>query len=150
VVLAVGAAIVLVGCGADSEPRLRSSSIELSDGLAFRDGEPSIVIVSPTDGSLVSPTVRLKVEARNIQLVPAGKARDGQGHLHVFTDQDCMPTGALIEGGGGVIDVADGRSEIELTLAPGRHEICVQVGDGYHTAVAVTDRISITVADPSQ
>jgi hypothetical protein len=38
------------------------------------------------------------------------------------------------------------RSETELTLPAGEHTLCLQAGDGEHTALALTDEITITVA----
>lgn len=144
----IASMIVAAGCAANQEPELRSSAIELSDALAFRDGEPSITIVRPSDGSLVVSPITLRVDAENLRLRSAGATKDGEGHLHILIDEECKSVGVVIESGSNVIDLNDGRSETQLDLEPGQYEICVQVADGFHSAVAIVDRISISVLDP--
>lgn len=141
------AAILAAGCGASEQAVINSSPIRLSDALAYRDGPPTITIVSPlADATVVSPLM-IEVEASNLALSPAGETRDGQGHLHVLIDQDCQDVGLLIPNGAKEIHLGDGRAAVELNLSPGQHEICVQVGDGFHTAVDIVARVAFTVAN---
>lgn len=148
--VSVAAAVVFLaglasGCARSDEVMLASSAIELSDALAFRDGEPSITVVEPANYSVVTSPFLLVVETENFRLSPAGETRDGEGHLHVLIDQDCLSAGVVIHSGSKVVDLNDGRRKTELELGPGTYEICVQVGDGFSTAVRIIDQISVTV-----
>ncbi len=142
-------ALLVGGCGLGDSPTVGSRPIEVSDALAFRDGEPKITIVSPSDGSLVISPISLQVRAENLLLRPAGETRDGEGHLHVLLDQGCVSAGDVIEVAPDAIHLGDGRSTAQIELSPGKHDICVQVGDGFHTAVEIVDRVSILVLDPA-
>lgn len=144
--LAIGAALVLAGCGAappagfevEAEPKL-------STALAFRDGEPRVTITSPSDGASVTSPVTLTFDIANLTLSPAGETRDGEGHLHIFVDGQCMAPGLIIPEDAFTLHVDDKALTAEVDLPPGPHDLCVQVGDGFHVAVAVQDRISVEV-----
>ncbi|WP_114594048.1 DUF4399 domain-containing protein [Euzebya pacifica] len=41
--------------------------------------------------------------------------------------------------------VRDGSTSAELELEPGEHTLCLQDGDGEHTALDLTDEITVTV-----
>lgn len=125
-----------------------TDSNELSSALAFRDGEPTIRFVSPTDGQTVSGPVRVEIETSNIELAPSGSSHDGEGHWHLLIDRDCIRAGELIPSEVDSVHVGSGEASAEFSLAPGRHELCAQVGDGFHVAVAITDSITINVAEP--
>lgn len=121
---------------------------ELSPALSARDGQPTITIVSPADGATVEPTFDIEIEVENINLAPKGRTADGEAHFHVLVDRDCLEPGLVIEDEEAV-HVGNGLSKVELELNPGSHELCVQLGDGFHVAVAVTDTINVVVAGPS-
>ena len=115
----------------------------IPDALAYRSGRPTITIIEPAPGATVESPVRFKVEAKNLELQPAGRAADGEGHLHVLVDQDCLDPGTEFPKNARSVHVSDGSDRIELDLLPGRHEVCIQVGDGFHVAVAVLSLIHI-------
>ncbi|MGH1490062.1 MAG: DUF4399 domain-containing protein [Acidimicrobiales bacterium] len=145
--MALTAMLAAAGCGDSEQAVINSSPIRLSDALAYRDGPPTITIISPlADATVVSPLM-IEVEASNLTLSPAGETRDGQGHLHVLIDQDCQDVGLLIPNGAKEVHLGDGRAAVELELSPGQHEICVQVGDGFHTAVDIVARVAFTVGN---
>lgn len=121
-------------------------TVTVGAARAFRDGAPSLTVVQPVDGAVVTSPVRIDVTTENLRLSPAGRTRDGEGHLHVLIDRGCMAPGVVIPEGRWAIDVDDGSSAVLADLPPGLHELCVQVGDGFHVAVGVFERVRIEVA----
>lgn len=115
------------------------------DALAFRSGRPAIDIVAPVGGERVESPVRFRVEPENLELRPAGQTVDGEGHLHLLIDQPCLEPGTEIPKNARLIHLGDGSNRAEIDLPPGRHEVCIQVGDGFHVAVAITDTVEFIV-----
>ncbi len=127
------AVTLAAGCGGD-------------DGTAGEEGaETSVSIVSPEDGATVTTPVAVKMEAVELELEPAGAAREGAGHLHLMVDADCVSAGETIPADDAHRHLADGSSELELPLAPGEHTLCAQAGTGVHEALEATHEITITV-----
>ncbi len=149
--LAAMLTLTLIGAGcADNgdQAAFVTAEAELSPALSARGGEPTITIVSPADGETVDPTFHVEIEVENIDLAPKGRTVDGEAHFHVLVDKDCLDPGLVI-GEEEAVHVGNGLGKVELELNPGRHELCVQLGDGFHVAVAVTDTITVMVSDPS-
>lgn len=148
--LSAGFLMLVAGCAADVEPMAEESGegMVLSDGLAFRDGDPEIVIVSPTDGSMVTSPLRIRAETANLTLSPSGRTHDGEGHLHILIDQECFQPGEVIPTDSDAVHVGNGTGVKEIELSPGRHDLCIQVGDGFHIAVAIVEQLSVFVFEP--
>ena len=100
---------------------------------------------SPTDGAHVAGGVDVTLTAEGITIEEAGEVRDGAGHFHVIADAGCLDSGEAIAKDVDHVHLGKGQSEATVYLAPGRHELCVQVGDGAHTALDVVDTISVEV-----
>ncbi|MEP7335179.1 MAG: DUF4399 domain-containing protein [Actinomycetota bacterium] len=86
------------------------------------------------------------MEAEGLTIEPSGDVRDGAGHFHVTVDASCVAPGEQIPKDGSHLRFEDGASEAELDLPAGEHTLCLQAGDGAHTALDLTDEITITVA----
>ncbi len=43
------------------------------------------------------------------------------------------------------VHYGDGATAAQLELSPGEHTLCLQAGDGTHTALDLTDEITFTV-----
>ncbi len=142
--------MLAAGCAADVEPMEEESGegMVLSDGLAFRDGDPEIVVVAPTDGSMVTSPLRIRAETANLTLSPSGQTHDGEGHLHILIDQDCLQPGEVIPTDSETVHVGNGTGVKEIELSPGGHDLCLQVGDGFHIAVAIVEELSVFVFEP--
>lgn len=119
----------------------------MSDALVAREPAsiPEIRIVAPQDGSVVSSPVTLTVEMSGIRAAAAGATVDGEGHLHVMVDTDCLHPGEVIPSNEHHVHWGDGATSRELELEPGVRRLCVQVADGFHTAVRISDVVTITV-----
>ncbi len=108
--------------------------------------EPSrVFFVEPRDGATVSSPVGVLMGADNFTVEPAGEVRAGAGHLHIMVDVPCVEPGEVIPAGEQHLHYGGGQTVAELALEPGTHTLCLQAGDGVHTALPLTDTITITV-----
>ena len=90
-------------------------------------------IIEPVDGARVASPVRVVFGLKGIGVAPAGVDRNDAGHHHLLVDTG-MPSNLAIPlpndeqhrhfGGG--------QTEVELTLAPGRHTLQMVLGDHLH------------------
>ena len=100
---------------------------------------------SPADGATIAGGVRMTMAAEGITIEEAGEARDGAGHFHVIADEACTATGETIGKDADHVHFGKAQAEGVIYLEPGSHDLCLQVGDGVHTALGVTDTITIDV-----
>jgi hypothetical protein len=63
----------------------------------------------------------------------------------VLVDSGCVAAGTVIPKDDNHVHLGKAQLTAEIPLAPGTHRLCLQVGDGAHNALALTDEISITV-----
>ncbi|MGB5760007.1 MAG: DUF4399 domain-containing protein [Acidimicrobiales bacterium] len=139
---------LVAACSSPPQAPLEAGErINLSTALAYREGDPEIEVVSPEDGATVTSPVEIVVETRNLTLSPPGETQDGEGHLHVLIDLPCEQPGLVIPTDAETVHGSEGMGRIAVDLPPGRHELCVQVGDGFHIAVAIQDRIVVNVVE---
>jgi hypothetical protein len=88
------------------------------------------------------------MEADGFTIEQAGQVREGAGHLHLMVDADCVSPGEQIPEDEAHLHFGDGATETQLELPAGEHTLCLQAGDGNHTALDLTDEITIMVAGP--
>jgi Domain of unknown function (DUF4399) len=105
----------------------------------------SVSIASPEDGATVASTFPVAMEATGFTIGPAGEVAEGSGHFHLIVDAGCSAAGETIPADETHVHLDDGASETELTLPAGEHRLCLQAGDGQHTALDLTDAITVTV-----
>jgi hypothetical protein len=140
-VLALG----LAACGNGATDTTGEYSVENQPANAAAS------FVSPSDGETVTSPFTVVLAADGVELVPAGIPEVGEGHLHVMVDIGCYATGELIPGPSegdeaeGRFHLGDGSDSREIALEPGTYELCVQLGDGVHTAFGSTQTITVTV-----
>lgn len=123
--LALLASLGLVGCGDDED----SASATLS---------------APDDGATVFGGVDLTMTADGVTIEEAGEARDGAGHFHVIVDDGCVEDGTAVPRDADHVHFGKGQGEGTVYVGPGEHELCLQVADGTHNALDITDTITIT------
>ncbi|WP_205712194.1 DUF4399 domain-containing protein [Euzebya rosea] len=110
------------------------------------DEASSIAFGGVADGDTVSSPVTVDFETTgDFTVEEAGEVNDNAGHMHVMVDVDCVAVGETIPGDDNHIHFGDGSTSAELELEPGEHTLCLQAGDGEHTALDLTDEITITV-----
>jgi hypothetical protein len=90
------------------------------------------------------------MEADGFTVEPAGQVREGAGHLHLMVDAGCVASGEEIPEDASHVHFGDGSTETELDLPAGEHTLCLQAGDGVHTALDLTNQITITVVEPGE
>lgn len=109
------------------------------------DTEPRVFFIEPTDGATVTAPISVTMGVANFTLEPAGGVQPNAGHLHIMIDTPCVAVGETIPRDETHLHFGLGQSEAVLMLEPGLHTLCLQAADGIHTALALTDQITITV-----
>ncbi len=122
----------------------------LSVGACGSDGGPTVSLSSPASGATLSGGVELAMASDGLTIEEAGEVREGAGHFHVIADDGCVESGSPIGKDADHVHFGNGQSDGVIYLEPGSHELCLQVGDGVHTALDVTDRRTIEVAIADQ
>ncbi len=116
-------------------------------GTASNPATSSIRIAAPADGSTVSGPVTFDMVADGLRVEPAGEVVDGSGHFHLMIDTECIEPGQVIPADDQHLHFGDGSDTATLDLPPGEYSICLQAGDGFHTALDLTDTILLTVVN---
>ena len=90
-------------------------------------------IIEPADGASVTSPVRVVFGLKGFGVAPAGVDRADAGHHHLLVDNG-MPAdlGLPIPNDDQHRHFGGGQTEVELTLAPGRHTLQMLVGDHLH------------------
>ncbi len=132
-----GIALSVVGLGACG-----------SDGAD--DSGPTAEFTSPSDGATVAGGVAVEMVAQGITIEEAGAANEGAGHFHVIADTGCLDAGEGITKDGDHVHFGKGQTSGTIYLEPGSHDLCLQVGDGVHEALDVTDTVTVEVGIASQ
>lgn len=139
--LALPLALVATACGDDDD-----ASAAAVTGPNAAPASASVSIESPADGDAVSSPVTVEMAADGVTIEPAGEVHDGVGHFHVLVDVGCLEPGETIPADtDGYHHFGKAQTEAEIELEPGQHTLCLQVGDGEHTALDITDTVTITV-----
>lgn len=93
----------------------------------------SAYIIEPADGARVANPVRVVFGLKGFGVAPAGVERPDAGHHHLLVDSGLpanlgmpLPNDERHRHFGG------GQTEVELTLAPGRHTLQLVLGDHLH------------------
>ena len=141
ILLVLLVAVVATACGGEAP-----APQEVGDGGEATEGAASVAFVSPKDGDTVSaPAAVEMLAAPAITIEEAGEVREGAGHFHIMVDTPCVEQGQTIPSDDQHVHFGDGSTQTELELEPGEHTLCLQAGDGAHTAIGQTDEITITV-----
>jgi hypothetical protein len=131
--------LLLAGCSGDDAGE--------GAGGDAAPGEQSVAFGGIEDGAEVTSPVAVDFEAEGFTIEPAGDGAitEGAGHMHVMVDTGCVEVGQVIPSDEQHLHFGDGSTSAELELEPGEHTLCLQAGDGAHTALDLTDEITITV-----
>ena len=159
VVVTVVLLVIGAGCGDDGGQEDTAASTTASSAAtttttasaptrASLPAGAAVSFVEPATGATVTSPVKVKMQATNFTIEPAGEVKPGAGHFHIIVDAagGCLPPGEVIPNDATHLHYGKAQTEAELMLAPGSHSLCLQVGDGAHTALDLTDTITITVS----
>ncbi len=130
-VIAVGAGLLVAACGSDEEGA-------------------SVSFASPEEGATLAGAVSVSMVADGVTIEEAGEAHDGAGHFHVIADSGCTAKGESIEKDADHVHLGKGQSEGTIYLEPGAHELCLEVGDGVHSAAGISAKRRVEVAVTDQ
>ncbi len=114
------------------------------------DDEATVSFVAPADDATVAGGVQVEMAAEGITIEEAREARDGAGHFHVIADAGCTAKGEAIGKDADHVHFGKGHTEGVIYLEPGEHDLCLEVGDGVHSALGVTATRTVTVAVADQ
>lgn len=108
--------------------------------------DTKVFFTQPLDGASVPSPVEVAMGAEGLVVEPAGPVRQGAGHFHIVVDGPCVESGTTFPSDPTHLHFGKGQTQATLDLAAGEHTLCLQAGDGAHTAVGATDRITVVVA----
>jgi hypothetical protein len=142
----------LAGCGDDGggqqgTGQTTATAAATTTSSASATG-PAVSFVEPEDGAQVIGAVKVKMAATNFTIEPAGEVKPGAGHFHIMVDTDCIAPGQVIPKDDKHLHYGMAQTEAELTLSAGEHTLCLQAGDGAHTALDLTDKVTFKVPNP--
>lgn len=134
-------ALTLGACAGDD------ATLTASTTTTAKPAGPSVKL---TVGDKTSGAVDFSMTASGITIEPAGEVHEHAGHFHLIADHGCHPVGTVIPKDADHVHLGKGQMEGKIYLAPGEHKLCLQVGDGAHTALNITDTKTVTVDITSQ
>lgn len=131
----------LAACGDDDDTVDQETNEESAVSVSF---------ASPVDGAAIAGSVLVEMVADGVTIEPAGDVHEGAGHFHVLADAGCAATGEAIAKDADHVHFGKAQTEGRIYLGPGEHELCLQVGDGAHHALDVTDTVTVNVGVRSE
>lgn len=136
--------VVLAACGSPEQgPTATASGAAaasaappaVAPALTRKPAPPGAMayIIEPADGASVTSPVRVVFGLKGFGVAPAGVDRADAGHHHLLVDAG-MPAdlGLPIANDEQHRHFGGGQTEVELTLAPGRHTLQMLLGDHLH------------------
>lgn len=110
---------------------------------------PSVYIISPAHGEVVSSPVVVRFGLSGMGVAPAGTDKAGTGHHHLLIDVDELPDlSKPVPADANHRHFGGGQTEVELELEPGQHTLQLLLGDKYHIPhdpAVVSEKVTITV-----
>lgn len=110
--------------------------------------DPTLYIIEPADGAVVSNPVRVVFGLRGMGVAPAGVQRDQTGHHHLIVDAELPDLKAPIPADEHYRHFGGGQTETTLELSPGQHTLQLLLGDFVHVPhdpPVMSKKITITV-----
>ncbi len=92
-------------------------------------------IISPKNGETVTSPVTVQFGLKGMGVAPAGVNTANTGHHHLLIDIDPLPdlNAPLPANNDRIRHFGGGQTEVDLTLAPGRHTLQLVLADYLHT-----------------
>lgn len=145
----------LAGCGGSTSeetltgtPEPMESTEEDGEYMNGVSSDASVSFAVPMDGAeLTSPYLQWQATADGVTIEESGEVNEGAGHYHIMVDTEAVTPGETIPDDESHIHYGTGQRDGVLELEPGDHTLRLQVADGEHTAMGVTDTVEVRVAD---
>ncbi len=134
------------GCGDDdSDDDAMDEGNQAAEPKDMTPSGAKVFFLTPSDGATVSSPVQFTMGTENFTIEPSGPVNMGAGHFHLLVDTGCVTPGETIPSNPGHHHYGGGQQEAELELSAGEHTVCLQAGDGVHTALDLTEEIRLIV-----
>lgn len=141
---------VVAGCSDGSPDAGTDTETTTTGDEPYRNGvgaDASVSFAVPSDETtFTSRSVQWRAEADGVTIEASGEVSEGAGHYHVLVDTDPVEPGETIPNDDAHVHYGSGQTDGVLDLAPGDHTLHLQVGDGNHTAMALTDTAETSVS----
>lgn|SRR5690554_1007503 len=109
----------------------------------------AVYFISPADGEQLSSPVTVRFGLTNMEVAPAGTAKQNSGHHHLLIDLDTLPAmDQSLPATEQIIHFGGGQTEATIELAPGKHQLQLLLGDHLHiphNPPLLSERITIEV-----
>jgi hypothetical protein len=103
-----------------------------------------VVFANLKNGATVSSPVKVQFGTVVMKVDTAGPVVAGHGHHHLFIDaEDSLAAGTMLPKDSTHLHFGKGQTETELKLAPGKHKLTLQFGDGLHRSYG--SKLSATI-----
>jgi hypothetical protein len=110
--------------------------------------DAAISLAVPGDAAAInSPYLQWDASADGVTIEESGAVTEGAGHYHLMIDTDPVTPGETIPSDDQHVHYGTGQTDGVLELEPGEHTLHLQVADGAHTAMGLTDTVDVTVSD---
>ena len=111
-------------------------------GLALAQ---SVSFLAPIDGATVTSPFKVQFAVNGMAVKPAGDMAPATGHHHLLVDGAAIPADTVIPADATHLHFGKGQTETELALAPGKHTLTMQFGNGAHQSYGPSMSSTITV-----
>jgi Domain of unknown function (DUF4399) len=128
-IFVIVAAIFAAACATASQPK------------------PRVFFVEPTDGATVGQELKVVMGIEGMEIKLAGDMTPDTGHHHLIIDAPMIAEGEIVP-----VDKPEqykhfgkGQTDTMIKLAPGKHTLTLQLGDGAHRSLGERMRKTITI-----
>jgi hypothetical protein len=98
------------------------------------------------EGQTLKSPFKVEMGTEGIKLDTAGAIVSGSGHHHLLIDAgDSIPAGQVVPKDSTHLHFGKAQSTAEVTLAPGKHVLTLQFGDGIHRSYGGQLAATVTV-----
>ena len=109
--------------------------------------KPRVFFLEPQDGATVGQDVKVVMGIEGMEIKLAGDMTPDTGHHHLVIDAPMIAEGEIVP-----VDKPEqykhfgkGQTDATIKLAPGKHTLTLQLGDGVHRSLGERMRKTITV-----
>ena len=109
--------------------------------------KPRVFFVEPADGATVAQEIKVVMGIEGMEIKLAGDMTPDTGHHHLIIDAPMIAEGEIVP-----VDKPEqykhfgkGQTDTMIKLAPGKHTLTLQLGDGAHRSLGERMRKTITV-----
>ncbi len=126
---------------------LTTAAVALVAACASMPPGPSVSLLEPADGAVVSSPFKVRFGVVGMAVAPAGDIVANSGHHHLVINGGPVPSGESVPFSPTSLHFGKGQTETEVTLAPGTYTLTAQFANGAHQSygAAMSRTIKVTV-----